>query len=213
MAGNMLVIGLTGGIASGKSTVSAMVREAGIPVICLDELSRQAVTAGSPCLEEIRRVFGDAVLDDDGVLDRKAVADLVFSDSAKRKVLESIIHPWVSAQTARQLAQFALEGRRVAVVDVPLLYEVGWEHMFDLVMMVYVPRDVQEQRLVARDHISREEARARLGAQKPIGEKKALADMVIDNSGTVESTREQVSRALESLLQAPEKSGQEGDRQ
>ncbi len=208
----MLVVGLTGGIASGKSTVSTMIREAEIPVICLDELSKQAVAVGSPCLEEIRRMFGDAVIDADAALDRKVVADLVFSDSAKRKALESVIHPWVSQETARLLAGFEREGRRVTVVDIPLLYEVGWEHMFDLVMLVYVPRDVQEQRLVARDHISREDARARLDAQKPIDEKKILADIVVDNSGTVQSTREQVTRALESLLQAAEKSARESDR-
>ncbi|MEW6349549.1 MAG: dephospho-CoA kinase [Thermodesulfobacteriota bacterium] len=200
----MLVVGLTGGIASGKSTVSAVIREAGIPVICLDELSRQAVSAGSTCLEAIRRVFGDAVLDSEGALDRKAVADMVFSDSARRKALEAIIHPWVSEETGRLLARFAAEGMRVAVVDIPLLYEVGWEDMFDLVMLVYVPQDVQEQRLVARDRISREDARARLDAQRPIDEKKALADIVIDNSGTVQSTREQVSRALDSILRTQE---------
>jgi dephospho-CoA kinase len=197
----MLVVGLTGGIASGKSTVSTMMRQAGIPVICADELARLAVSAGSSCLEQIRGALGDGVVGDDGELDRKAVAAIVFADSSKRELIESIIHPWVLAETARRLGQLVAEGYNVAVVDVPLLYEAGWEDGFDLVMVVYVPREVQRTRLVERDQVSEDDAEARLRAQKPIEEKRARANIVIDNSGTIESTREQVERALAAIRQ------------
>ena len=195
----MLKIGLTGGIGSGKSTVAQMIREAGVPVICADELARLAVSAGSSCLEEIERVLGAPAVGADGEMDRKAVGKIVFADSDKRKLLESIVHPRVSAEADRLLAQLEHEGHSMAVVDVPLLFEVGWEAGFDIVMVVYVPSRVQEERLMARDRVSRDDAKARLKAQKPIEEKKVKADIVIDNSGTIQSTREQVHRALDSI--------------
>ncbi len=195
----MLVVGLTGGIASGKSTVSRFLREAGIPVICADELARKAVEQGSPGLEEIRRVFGDEVLDTDGNLDRKAVGKIVFNDEAKRKALESVIHPQVAKEERRILAELEGQGNLIAVVDVPLLYETGWQSHFDLVVVVYVPRNTQEERLTDRDRISREEAAARIGAQMPIQEKKEMADRIVDNTGDLAHTYAQVQRLLEEL--------------
>jgi len=195
----MLVVGLTGGIASGKSTVSRMFADEGIPVICADELARDAVKPGSPALEEIHRTFGNEVLAEDGTLDRVAMARLVFQDAGKRKLLESIIHPRVAEAQQKKLRCLELEGHGIAVIDVPLLYESGWEKAFDLVIVVHVPQDVQEQRLVERDKISLEDARARLKAQMPIEEKKKRADRVIDNTRGMEHTLDQVKEILVQL--------------
>jgi dephospho-CoA kinase len=192
----MLVVGLTGGIASGKSTVSRLFQEAGIPVICADELAREAVKRGSVGLEEIRQAFGNAVFDRDGALDRKAMANVIFRDESKRKILEAIIHPRVAEEKTRILTDLERNGHSVVIVDVPLLYESGWQTAFDLVVVVYVPREVQEQRLMSRDGISLEEATARLHAQLPLEKKKELADRIVDNTGDVAHTRSQVEQLL-----------------
>jgi len=198
----MLVVGLTGGIASGKSTVSRMFEQAGIPVICSDELAREVVRPGSQGLAEIRRIFGDAVLDYEGKLDREATARLVFQDRSKRKILESIIHPRVAEEQNKRLRTLERQGHSIVIVDVPLLYETGWERFVDLVVVVYVPRHVQEERLVNRDGMSVEDARSRLDAQMPIDEKKRLADRLVDNGNTLEHTHRQVESVIEELKEA-----------
>jgi len=195
----MLVVGLTGGIASGKSTVSSLFQQLGVPVICADELAHEAVKPGAPALEEIRREFGDDTIDTDGKLDRVAMARLVFQDAALRRKLESIIHPRVSEEKDSRLEAFRRQGHAVVVVDVPLLYESGWEKAFDLVIVVHVPRHVQEQRLVDRDDMTHEDARARLDAQMPIDEKRVRADKIVDNTGSLQQTREQVESILSEL--------------
>jgi dephospho-CoA kinase len=195
----MLVVGLTGGIASGKTTVSRMFEEAGVPVICADELSREAVAPGSPGLEEIRRLFGDEMIDDQGGLDRPRMAQVVFQDEAKRRLLESIIHPRVEDGKNRRIKELESQGHRMVVVDVPLLYESGWDRHCDMVLVVYVSGETQMDRLVSRDGIADLDARARLDSQIPIDDKRRRADRVIDNSGSIEHTREQVKRVLEEL--------------
>jgi dephospho-CoA kinase len=198
----MLVVGLTGGIASGKSTVSRMFEQAGIPVICSDELAREVVRPGSQGLAEIRRIFGDAVLDYEGKLDREAMARLVFQDQSKRKILESIIHPRVAEEQNKRLRTLERQGHSIVIVDVPLLYETGWERFVDLVIVVYAPRHVQQERLVNRDGMSVEDARSRLDAQMPIDEKKRLADRLVDNGNTLEHTHRQVESVIEELKEA-----------
>lgn len=195
----MLVVGLTGGIASGKTTVSTMLREAGVPVICADELARDVVGPGSPALAEIRTAFGDEAVDSEGNLDRAGVARIVFGNEAKRRGLEEIIHPRVASEQDRKLQELQAAGHRLAVLDVPLLYETGWDRYVAFVVVVYVPREIQEQRLIRRDGMSPEEARARLAAQMHIEDKRTRADRVIDNSTTLEATRVQVMRLLEEL--------------
>lgn len=199
MCQNMLVVGLTGGIASGKSTVSRMFGEAGVPVICADELAREVVKAGSVGLEEIRRAFGDDVIDPEGELDRAAMARVVFRHADRRELLESIIHPKVAEEKERRLRELSRQGQSLALVDVPLLYETGWDRSFDLIIVVAVSRETQEVRLRERDGMSREEARARLDAQMPIEEKTERADRVVDNSGSVEKTREQIDSLVNEL--------------
>jgi dephospho-CoA kinase len=127
------------------------------------------------------------------------MARLVFQDAGKRKLLESIIHPRVAEEQQKKLGSLEHEGHRIAVIDVPLLYETGWEESFDLVILVYVPRDVQEERLVQRDRISLEDARARLDAQMSIEEKKERADRVVDNTLGKAHTLEQVKEILVQL--------------
>jgi dephospho-CoA kinase len=203
----MLVVGLTGGIASGKSTVSRIFGEAGIPVICADDLAHEVVKPGSAALDEIRRTFGDEFVDSDGALDRVAMARLVFRDKDKRKTLESIIHPRVEQERERLLQEFAAQGHSIVIVDVPLLYESGWEDSFDMIVLAYVSPEAQIERLIARDSLSPDEARSRLDAQMPIDEKKALAARVIDNTGSIERTREQVVEIIEELRDIANSSG------
>lgn len=203
----MLVVGLTGGIASGKSTVSRMLEDAGIPVICADELAHRAVDPGSPALDEIRAAFGDSVIDEYGRLDREAMADLVFRNPANRKLLESIIHPRVAEQTESRIESLKTQGYEVVVIDVPLLYEVGWESMVDLVIVAYIPRELQERRLIQRDQVSLDKACARLNAQMDIEKKKMKADMVVDNSGAIDETKHQVAELLKNLKSCRKKCG------
>jgi len=167
--------------------------------VCADELARNAVRPGSPGLEEIRRVFGDNLVDALGNLDRKAMADIVFRDESQRKILESIIHPRVAEEKSRMLGILEAQGHSIVIVDVPLLYESDWQEHFDLVVVVYVPRRIQEQRLMDRDGISSEEARIRIKAQLSIEKKKELAHRLVDNADDVEHTCLQVKRLLEEL--------------
>jgi dephospho-CoA kinase len=191
------VIGLTGGIGSGKSTVSEMLRALGAAVISSDALAREVVAPGQPALEEIREAFGPEVVQADGSLDRPALARRVFADPEARRRLEAITHPRVRALTLQRLDSLRSGGSAAAVVDVPLLYEVGMDEagIFDEIWVVWVPAEVQVARVVARDRCDEAQARARLQAQWPLEEKARRADRVIDNSGDEEATRRQVEAA------------------
>lgn len=194
-----LTVGLTGGIASGKSAVSNIFRQNGIPVICADELAREVVKPGSNGLREIKAAFGDTVVDIDGTLNRPELARVVFSDPSKRKILEAIIHPRVSSEKERLVKDYWKQGNAIVVVDVPLLFEAGWENAFDLVILVYSPRKLQKKRLLSRDKISPDEASSRLNAQIDIESKKTMADIIIDNSGELEETEKQVTSIIDKL--------------
>ena len=195
----MLIIGLTGGIASGKSTVSRLFEDAGAPVICLDQLAHEVVAPGASAIDDIRKAFGDEVIDEDGGLDRKAMASVVFNDDAKRKRLESIIHPRVKEEKDRRVRELEKQGELMVIVDVPLLYEVQWDKSCDLVVVVYASRDVQEQRLIERDGMSEHEAKLRLNAQMSIEEKKNRADFVIDNTGSIQETHDRFDELMDQL--------------
>jgi dephospho-CoA kinase len=193
------LVGLTGGIASGKSTFAAALRARGAPVLDADALARAAVAPGTPGLAEIARVFGPDVLDPDGGLDRKRMAALVFSDPEARRRLEAITHPAVRRAMAEETARLAGAGHALAFYDTPLLFEVGLEPMLDCVVVVWAPPDVQRARLVARDGLAPEEARARLAAQLPIDEKAARADFVVENVGPLEELGPKADRLLADL--------------
>jgi dephospho-CoA kinase len=195
----VLLVGLTGGIASGKSTVSKMITELGAPVICLDELAHLVTSPGSPAIEEIRALFGDSAIDATGGMDRDIVGRIVFDDKDARVKLERIIHPRVGSEARARTEAYGEAGHSVVFMDVPLLYEVKWEYMFDCIVVVYTPPEIQEERLARRDSMQREDATKRLSAQLPIEEKKRRADFVIDNGGTEDATRSAVTDLLERL--------------
>lgn len=194
-------IGITGSIACGKSTVSAHLRALGYPVVDADGISRALTAPGGEALPLLRAAFGDGVFDGES-LNRRALGALVFSSEAARAQLNAILHPMIIAQIERELA--ALDGPgRIVFGDVPLLYECGMERLFDCVWVVTVPRERQLERLSQRDHLSREEAAARIDAQMPQQEKIARADAVIDTDAPIGQTRRRVDALLE---QAAERS-------
>lgn len=199
-------LGLTGGIASGKSTASQAFRDVGVAVIDADRVAREVVALGTPGLERLQQTFGPEILGPGGELDRAALGRLVFPDPRQRARLEAIVHPLVAAAVAEQRRELlARDPHQLVVYDVPLLYEVCMEGEFDRVVVVYVPRAVQVERLLARDGISTAEAAQRLAAQMDIEKKARRADEVLDNTGTPEQLRQQVE-ALVTRLQ-----GRDGD--
>jgi dephospho-CoA kinase len=188
-------IGLTGGIATGKSTVAAMLTRRGALLVDLDRIAREVVEPGQPALAAIAERFGEAVLQPDGSLDRKKLGQIVFSDVTQRKELEAITHPAIRAVMKQRMADYERDfPARLTVVDVPLLYESGLMSYFEKVMVVYVPRIEQLRRLIERDKLSAEEAKRRLAAQMDIEEKKRRADILIDNTGTPADTEAQIER-------------------
>jgi dephospho-CoA kinase len=187
-------IGLTGGIASGKSTVSAMLVRRGAILVDADQIAREVVAPGSPTLAKVVQHFGQAVLFPDGSLNRKELGEIVFADTEARKQLEALLHPSIRAlMTERMEFSQKRYPDKLVVVDVPLLFESGLEAMFMEVMVVYVPRELQLNRLVCRDGLTLEQAEKRLAAQMSIELKKDRADIVIDNRGTLEDTEHLIS--------------------
>jgi len=196
-------IALTGGIGTGKSTVAALFASLGAAVIDADAIVHELQAPGAPLLAEIAAAFGPDVLDATGALDRKRLADRVFADPAERQRLNGLVHPRVGAELARRTEDARRRGVPLIVVDIPLLFEARRDPRagFDATVLVYAPRAVQIERTVARDGCSRADAEARIAAQMPIDEKRALADHVIDNGVDRAETERQV-RALWTALGA-----------
>ena len=194
----MLRVGLTGGIATGKSFCLRRFATRGVPVIDADAVSRDVVAPGSVALESIRTRFGASVISADGNLDRAALASIVFADRTARADLESIIHPEVYRRINDWFANQP-PGVRFAVADIPLLFETGHEHDFDYVIVCACEPFEQLRRLIERDGLTEEAARARLAAQWPIGEKIERADFVIRTDGTFDETDAQVTEVFQAL--------------
>ncbi|MDR3086065.1 MAG: dephospho-CoA kinase [Christensenellaceae bacterium] len=190
----MRIIGLTGGIASGKSTVSAFLRELGAPIIDADEISRALTAQNGPALPRIAARFGAELIDQQGRLDRRALSLRVFGDEEERQALNAILHPMVQAEMQRQIEELRLKGARIAVLDVPLLFESGMEGMAERTWLVACPMETQLSRLMARDRLSREEALLRIKSQMPLDEKKKRADLLIDSSRSLCEMREEIQR-------------------
>ena len=188
-------VGLTGNIASGKSAVAAAWQRLGAPVVDADVLARQAVAPGTPGLRAVREAFGPGVLDADGALDRAALRRLVFADAAARRRLEGIVHPEVARLRAEAEARLARAGARIVVHAIPLLYEVGAEGALDLVVLVDAPEAVRLERLLRDRALPEAEARAMIAAQQPAQAKRARADLVIDNDGTLAQLAAEAERA------------------
>ncbi|KAI0289799.1 CoaE-domain-containing protein [Russula brevipes] len=180
----MLVVGLTGGIATGKSTVSKQLAARGIPVIDADILARDVVRPGTRALSKIASTFGPDVLKEDGTLDRPKLGAIVFRDDEQRRRLNAIIHPAVRWAIALGILKCWLRGERFCVLDVPLLIETKIYQWVGKIVVVYCSAEIQLQRLMQRDKSTREDARTRLQAQLPIADKLEYADIVVDNSGT-----------------------------
>ena len=194
----MRVIGLTGGIASGKSTVSAMFRALGAEVIDADQVAREVVEPGTPGVEEISRRF-PGVVDAQGRLDRAALATRVFSDPAERGALEAIVHPRIQAEVRRRIGQLERAGVQVVLYDAALLIENGLQRGLQGVVLVWAPEQLQRQRLASRDGLTPAEVEARLRAQMPLTRKRAHATWEVDNSGTLAETEAQVRRIWEEI--------------
>jgi dephospho-CoA kinase len=207
------LIGLSGGIGTGKSTVSRMLAALGAVVIDADAIVHRLQAPGSPLLREIAAAFGPEVLDASGTLDRKRMADLVFRDPEARRRLNALVHPRVGVEMAREADAARRGGAPLVVLDIPLLFESraggrgGGGPGFDATVLVYCPRAVQIERTVARDGCSREEAERRVAAQMAIDDKRALADHVIDNSGSLAETERQVRALWRQLVGAPPRDG------
>lgn len=196
----MLRVGLTGNIASGKSSVARVWARLGAPVIDADVLARRAVEPGSPGLRRIVEAFGPGVLDEKGRLDRAKLRRIIFRDPAARERLEAIIHPEVARLRAEEEARLEEQGAPIVVHDIPLLFEVGLDDQFDTVVLVDAPEELRLERLVRDRGLDEAEARRMIRAQMPSEEKRRRADIVIDNTGSLEELErkaEAVWRELE----------------
>jgi len=189
----MLIIGLTGGIASGKSTVSSYLKKLGAYIIDADAIAKEVMEVGREGWQAVRNVFGNAYFMEDGRLDRKALAELVFSDTNALQKLNDTVHPIVKKVVCEEvLALMRSQSEKLIVLDVPLLVESGWTDMVDEVWLVTVERQEQMERLMKRNGLSYKEAQLRINSQMPLEEKRKYADRIIDNSGNVQNTYRQV---------------------
>lgn len=187
-----LTVGLTGGIASGKSTVSSLLIKKGYTVIDADIEARLAVEKGEEAYQEILRHFGERVLLKDGSIDRAELGSIIFHNETERKALNSIVHPAVRKRMTAKKEQAISRKEQLIILDIPLLFESKLQYMCDKTLLVYADEDIQLQRLMQRNQLSEKEAMARIQSQMPLKDKKALADAVIDNNGTIEETEKQL---------------------
>lgn len=196
----MLTVGLTGGIATGKSTVSALLRQAGFPIVDADIVAREVVEPGTPTLEKIKLAFGPGIIDN-GVLDRRKLGQIVFEDGAQLKKLNDIMQPAISSAMADKINFWRLQNVPILVLDVPLLFERDYDKnkLVDKIIVVTASEEIQLSRLENRDQLSNMEARNRVKAQLPMSQKIARADYVIDNNGRIEDLQEQVTVLIKKI--------------
>jgi dephospho-CoA kinase len=196
-----LLVGLTGGIASGKSLACRYFRELGAHIVDADQLAREVVQPFSPAWKEVVEAFGDGILAEDSQIDRPRLAEIIFADEEKRRLLERILHPRIADETSRQvreLEQAHPEG--IIIVDAALMIEVEQHENFEKLIVVFVDEETQARRLMERDLLGKADAYQRIEAQMPLTQKIEFADFVIDNNGTPEQTRKEVERVFGELL-------------
>ncbi|APS41849.1 Dephospho-CoA kinase [Weissella jogaejeotgali] len=198
----MFKLGLTGGIATGKTTISNYLKSINIPVLDADEYARKVVEPGTPGLAEITNTFGEQILQPDGSLNRKLLGQIVFNDSSARQTLNDITHPRIQQMMADELHRLAEQQTPLVILDIPLLLENNNVAGADAVMVVSIPESLQLTRLMQRNNLTEKEAHARISAQMPLVEKEKLADFVIDNSGTISNTQKQVEKVIQKIRQS-----------
>lgn len=196
-----MVVGVTGGIATGKSAVVEQFRQLGAAVISADELAREIVRPGEDALARLVERFGPGILLSDGNLDRKALAELIFADPEARRDLNRITHPAIARLSAARIASLQRQGAMLIIYEAPLLFEAGAENRVERIVVVTAPAEVQRQRLMARDGLDERAAQARIEAQMPLADKVRRADFVVDNAGTVDDLAVKVRDLYDRLLE------------
>ncbi len=194
-----IVIGLTGGIASGKSTVSNMIRKQGLRVVDADIIAREVVEIGQPAYKKIIETF-DEILDEDKSINRQKLGSIIFADEKKRQQLNSIVHPAVREEMLKQIESEKQKNALAVVLDIPLLFESKLTHIVDKTILVYVDEHIQLERLMERNGYTEHEARMRIESQMPLKEKLKLADYVINNNGSLEETERQLRNILDTII-------------
>ena len=194
-----IVIGLTGGIASGKSTVSNMIRKQGLRVVDADIIAREVVEIGQPAYKKIIETF-DGILDEDKSINRQKLGSIIFADEKKRQQLNSIVHPAVREEMLKQVESEKQKNALAVVLDIPLLFESKLTHIVDKTILVYVDEHIQLERLMGRNGYTEHEARMRIESQMPLKEKLKLADYVINNNGSLEETERQLRNILDTII-------------
>jgi dephospho-CoA kinase len=200
MKRNTKVFGLTGNIGTGKSTVAWMFEELGVPVIDADEIAHEVIAPQTPAWKQIFEHYGKTVLLADDVIDRKILAQIIFQDQEERKFLESVIHPHVKKEIEQRVIKLSRNGHPFVIAEIPLLYEAGWEKLFDAVIVVRCNEEQEIERCSQKFGFDREETLLRLRAQYPLERKVAAADRVIDNDGGLEETKVQVTRLHQEMV-------------
>ena len=196
----MFVVGLTGGIASGKSVVSNMLRDLGAGIIDADEISREVMIPHTKCWEEVIASYGSELLLEDLTIDRKKLAISVFKDSKKIKKLNRIVHPYIMQRIEEMIDEIRdKDPQALVIVDAALLVETGVYKHYDKLIVVYVSKETQLKRLIIRDAMSQEEAESRIDLQSPLTEKLKVADYIIENEGSLSKTREEVEKVYKAL--------------
>ena len=195
----MYIIGLTGSIASGKSTVSRILSECGAPIIDADLIARAVAERGEEGWRKIVEAFGKKVLLEDGQLDRGKVGEMIFHDEEKRALLDSIMHPIILARIEKEIDMLRAKGEQIVILDVPLLLELGWQDKVSAVWLVAVSADTQKKRLMLRNQFTEEQAEARIASQMSIADKRQYADVIIDNDGALYETEHIVKARWDEL--------------
>ena len=195
----MLNVALTGSVGSGKSTVAACWADAGVPVVSADELAREAVLPGTPGLKKVREAFGESVLLSEGTLDRSGLRKIVFANEERRRTLEGILHPLIQGLRAQWVEEMRSAGATLVVSEIPLLFETGAQRDFDVTVLIDAPAELRSERLERDRGLSPREAREIMAAQMDSREKRAAADLVIENAGTLDELRAAAGEVLEDL--------------
>ncbi len=197
------IVGLTGGIASGKSTVSKLLEKRGFAIVDADIAARKVVEPGEKAYREIVETFGSEIQLEDGSLDRARLGSIVFQNEEQRKILNSIVHPAVRKKMKDWQAEAVKAGKLTVILDIPLLYESKLTHLVEKTIVVFVNKETQLKRLMERNALTEEEALARIASQMPLQEKVKMADDVIDNNGSMEETEKQLEQLIEKWKMKP----------